>query len=94
MRPAGGDRSAPPDPKPQDDQALLRELWQIGHFGWIPEAAIRRGLIISGGEEIPAAALAERLQRLLRRGWAEQRHGDAGKGEYEWRLTDSGRSAR
>jgi hypothetical protein len=37
-------------------------LWQISHFGWIPQAAIRRSLIISGGPEIPAAALAERLR--------------------------------
>jgi hypothetical protein len=41
------------DPKPPDDQALLRECWQISHFGWIPEAAIRRSLIISGGQENP-----------------------------------------
>jgi hypothetical protein len=38
-----------PDLKPPDDQALLRECRQISHFGSIPEAAIRRSLIISGG---------------------------------------------
>jgi DNA-binding HxlR family transcriptional regulator len=94
MRPAGGDRPARPDPKPPDDQALLRECWQISHFGWIPEAAIRRSLIISSGQEITAAALTERLQQLLKRGWAEERHGATGTSEREWRLTDSGRRAR
>ncbi|MGA2929922.1 MAG: hypothetical protein ABSG43_28835 [Solirubrobacteraceae bacterium] len=94
MRPAGGDRPAGPDPELPDDQALLRECWQISHFGWIPEAAIRRGLIIAAGQEIPAAALTERLQQLLRRGWAEERDGATGTSEREWRLTDSGRRAR
>jgi hypothetical protein len=80
--------------QPRDEQSLLHELWQISHFGWIPQAAIRRSLIIScGGQEIPAAALAERLRRLLERGWAEQRR-DAALGDCQWRLTDSGRSAR
>ena len=94
MRPAGGDRPARPDSKPPDDQALLRECWQISHFGWIPEAAIRRSLIISSGQEITAAALTERLQQLLKRGWAEERHSATGTTEREWRLTDSGRRAR
>ena len=84
MRPAGSDRPARPDPEPRDDQALLHEFWQISHFGWLPEAAIRRSLIISGGPEIPAAALTERLQQLLKRGWAEERHGAAGTSEREW----------
>ncbi|MGA2930173.1 MAG: hypothetical protein ABSG43_30120 [Solirubrobacteraceae bacterium] len=66
------------NPEPRDERTLLRELWQISHFGWIPEAAIRRSLTISAGQEIPAALLAERLQQLLRRGWAEQRHRDRG----------------
>lgn len=85
--------SARPSPKPPDEQALLAELWQISHFGWIPEAAIRRTLILSRGE-IPAIVLIEGLRQLLERGWAEQRHSDAGTGEREWRLTDSGRDAR
>ena len=79
--------------KPPDERTLLAELWQISHFGWIPQAVILRSLTISG-QEVPAAALAERVQQLLERGWAEQRHGDAGTGEREWRLTDSGRNAR
>ena len=80
--------------KPPNEQALLHELWQISHFGWIPQVAIRRSLTIASGQEIPAATLAERLRQLLERGWAEQRHGDAGTGAREWRLTDSGRNAR
>jgi hypothetical protein len=83
---------ARPSPKPLDEQTLLRELWQISHFGWIPEAAIRRSLTIAGNE-IPAATLAERLRQLQQRGQAEQRHSNAGTGEREWRLTDSGRNA-
>jgi len=89
-RPPAG--PARPSPKSPDEQALLHELWQISHFGWIPEAAIRRSLTIAG-QEIAAAALAEHLQQLLERGRAEQRHSDAGTGEHEWRLTDSGRNA-
>jgi hypothetical protein len=84
---------ARPSPKPPDEQALLHELWQISHFGWIREAAILRNLTIVG-QKIPAPALAERLRQLLKRGWAEQRHSDAGTGEREWRLTDSGRNVR
>ncbi len=83
-----------PDPTPSDEQALLDELWQISHFGWIPEAAIRRALTIAGGQEISAVAVAERLRRLVERGWVEQRDRDADTQEQEWRLTDSGRSAR
>jgi hypothetical protein len=83
-----------PSAKPTDEQALLHELWQISHFGWIPGVAIRRSLTIASGQEIPAAALAERLRQLLERGWAEQRDGDGGTGAREWRLTDSGRNAR
>jgi hypothetical protein len=91
-------RSTPPNgadrPKPLDEHALLRELWQISHFGWIPEAAICRSLTIGGGQEIPAAALAERLAQLLQHGLVEHRHIDAGAGQREWRLTDIGRNAR
>ncbi len=80
--------------KQLDEQALLRELWQISHFGWMPEAAIRRSLTIAGGQEISPSAVAERLQRLQERGWVEQRESDAATHQHEWRLTDSGRSAR
>lgn len=62
---AGSVRS---DPKPSDEQALLHELWQISHFGWIPEAAIRRALTIAGGQELSTVAVAERLGRLVERG--------------------------
>ena len=79
---------------PPDEQALLFELWQISHFGWIPETAIRRSLRIAGGHEISAAVLTERMRRLLDRGWVEQRDSDPGTGGREWRLTDSGRGAR
>ncbi len=79
-------------PKPSDEQALLHELWQISHFGWISEAAIRRTLTIAGGQELSALAVGERLRPLAERGWVERRH--AGTDEHEWRLTDSGRSAR
>ena len=79
---------------PPDERALLFELWRISHFGWISETAIRRSLRIAGGNEISAGALAERLRRLLDRGWVEQRDSDPGTGGREWRLTDSGRGAR
>jgi hypothetical protein len=108
MRPAGDDMGgqilrasagyfppaapARPGPKPPDEQALLQELWQVSHFGWITEVAIRRSLTISGVHEI-LAVLAERLRHLLDRGWVEQRHSAAGTGQREWRLTDSGRNA-
>ncbi len=82
------------DPKLSDEQALLQELWQISHFGWIPEAAIRRTLTIAGGQQISAVAVAERLRGLVERGWIEQRESDADTQEPEWRLTDRGRSAR
>ena len=72
-----------------DEQTLLHELWQISHFGWIPETAVRRGLTIAGGHEIPTSALHECLRQLLERGWAELRH--TGADAREWRLTDSGR---
>ncbi len=87
--PPGG----PARPTPSDEHALLHELWQISHFGWIPEATIRRSLTIGGVQEIPAAALAERLSQLVEHGSVEQRHSDAGAGEREWRLTDTGRNA-
>jgi hypothetical protein len=90
--PAAG--SARPSAKLLDEHALLHELWQISHFGWIREAVIRRGLTIACGQEVPAAAVAEGLRQLLERGWAEQRDSDVSTREREWRLTDHGRSAR
>jgi len=108
MRPAGRDvggqiRRTPtgdapsagparPGPKPPDEQALLQQLWEVSHFGWITEVTIRRSLTISGVHEI-LAVLAERLRELLDRGWVEQRHSAAGTGQREWRLTDGGRNA-
>lgn len=93
---AGHDSPAGPAPrsaKPLNEQALLHELWQISHFGWIREVTIRRGLAIAG-QEIHDATLANCLGRLLERGWVEPRHSDSGTGHREWRLTDSGRNAR
>ncbi len=76
-----------------DEHALLDELWQISHFGWVTQSTIHRGVTISAGHEIPATALAQRLRQLLERGWAEQRLSTARTGEREWRLTDSGRNS-
>ena len=75
------------------DQALLEQLWLIGHFGWIAQATIHRALIISDADEILAADLPERLRQLQQRGWVQQRDSDAGVDELEWRLTGSGREA-
>ena len=82
------------EPHAAEAQALLEELWQISHLGWIPEAAILRSLTIAVGQEIPAAGVPDGLGKLLERGWAEQRDGDAGTGDREWRLTDNSRNAR
>src|ERR1035441_4585816 len=85
-----GDREAigPADraAKASDELQWLHGLWQISHFGWTAEAPIRRGLS-------KASALADHLQLLLERGWAEQRDSGAGSGEHEWRLTSRGRDA-
>ena len=76
---------------PPSDEELLHELWLISHFGWIADATISRSLIISGGQDILASGLGDRLRQLLNRGWVERRHND---GETdEWRLTDGGRDA-
>jgi DNA-binding HxlR family transcriptional regulator len=80
-------------PTPFDDLALLHELWQVSHFGWIAEATIRRSLMIASGHEIAAAALAQRLGQLRQLGWVEECHSEADTDQREWRLTDSGRSA-
>ena len=79
--------------KPLEDRWLLHELWLIGHFGWISEATILRSLMIASGHDLAPAALAERLGGLRQLGWLEERHGEAGEGRREWRLTDGGRGA-
>ena len=78
---------------PPSDQDVLHELWLISHFGWIADATISRALFISGVQVTLASGRADRLRQLLNRGWVEQRDGDAGTDEPEWRLTDSGRDA-
>jgi hypothetical protein len=79
--------------KPPDELSLLTEIWQISHFGWVPEAAIRRGVIIAGSGDVSPGILAEVLGQLSERGWVEQRPSVAGIDEPEWRLTNQGRSA-
>jgi hypothetical protein len=79
--------------KPPDERSLLTEIWQISHFGWVPEAAIRRGVIIAGSGDVSTTILAEVLRQLFERGWVEQRPSAAGIDEPEWRLTNQGRSA-
>ena len=76
---------------PPSEEELLHELWLISHFGWIADAAIRRGVIISGAREVLASGLGDRLGQLVNRGWVERRQSDGGTDEPEWRLTDSGR---
>ena len=77
-----------------DQRTLIDELWRISHFGWIPEAAIRRALTLARGHEIPNDSLHQGLCQLLERGCLEHRDSDADTGEHHWRLTDSGRHAR
>jgi len=84
---------SPRTPEPPDGQALLWESWRISHFGWMPEATIRRGLTITDGRQISAAAVVERLRGLRELGWVEQRDSSRSAGERPWRLTDSGRSS-
>jgi len=79
---------------PLDERALIDELWRISHFGWIPEAAIRRALTLARGQEIPTDSLHQGLLRLLDRGCLEHRDSDADTGDHHWRLTDSCRHAR
>jgi hypothetical protein len=79
---------------PLDERTLIDELWQVSHFGWIPEAAIRRALMLSRGQEIGTDSVHQGLRRLLDRGCVEHRDSDADTGEHHWRLTDSGRHAR
>ena len=82
-----------PRRKLPDEHALLHELWQISHFGWIAHATMLRSLTISAGHQIADAARAGQLQQLLDRGWMEQRSSAAHADQPEWRLTDSGRNA-
>jgi hypothetical protein len=76
-----------------DQRTLIDELWRISHFGWIPEAAIRRALTLAGEHEIPNS-LHQGLRQLLERGCVDHRDSDADTGEHHWRLTDTGRHAR
>ena len=77
-----------------DQRTLIDELWRISHFGWIPEAAIRRALTLAGMHEIPSDSLHQGLRQLLERGCLDHRDSDADTGEHHWRLTDTGRHAR
>lgn len=74
-----------------EERTLLEELWRISHFGWIPEAAIRRALTLAGGRELPTDSLHQGLRRLLDRGWLEHQVSADTDDEQRWRLTDSGR---
>ena len=76
------------------ERTLLEELWRISHFGWIPEAMIRRALTLAGGREFPTDSLRQGLRRLLDRGWVEHQPGENTDGEQRWRLSDSGRQMR
>jgi hypothetical protein len=80
--------------RPLDERTLIDELWRISHFGWIPEAAIRRTLTLSRGQAIGADSVHHGLRRLLDRGCVEHRDSNGDTGEHHWRLTDSGRHAR
>ena len=74
-----------------DERTLREELWRISHFGWIPEAVIRRALTLTGGRELPADSVHQGLRRLLDRGWVEYQARKDVDGERCWRLSDSGR---
>jgi hypothetical protein len=77
-----------------EERTLLEELWRISHFGWIPEAVIRRTLTLAAGRELPAENLHQGLRRLLDRGWVEHQASEDTDGEQRWRLSDSGRQMR
>jgi hypothetical protein len=83
-----------PSRRPLDERTLIDELWRISHFGWIPEAAIRRALTLARGQEIATDSLHQGLRQLLDHGCLEHRDSDADSGDHHWRLTDSGRHAR
>jgi DNA-binding HxlR family transcriptional regulator len=72
---------------------MLTELWQLSHFGWITEAAVRRSVIIASGHDVTPGLVADGMRQLLERGWVERRPLASGTDESEWRLTGSGRSA-
>ena len=74
-----------------EERTLREELWRISHFGWIPEAVIRRALTLTGGRELPADSVHQGLRRLLDRGWVEYQASEDADGERCWRLSDSGR---
>ncbi len=76
---------------PPDERMMLNELWQISHFGWITEAAVRRSVIIASGRDVSPAFVAAGLRQLLERGWVEPRPSAANADEFEWRLTGGGR---
>ena len=76
-----------------DEHALLHELWQISHFGWVAHATMLRSLTVTAGHHTADGALAGHLQQLRDRGWVQQRSSAAHAGQREWRLTDSGRNA-
>jgi hypothetical protein len=77
-----------------EERTLLEELWRISHFGWIPEAMIRRALTLAGGRELPTDSLHQGLRRLLDRGWVEHQASEDTDGEQHWRLTERGRRIR
>ena len=74
-----------------EERTLLEELWRISHFGWIPEAAIRRALTLAGARELPTDSLHQGLRGLLDRGWLEHQVSEDTDGEQRWRLSDTGR---
>ena len=74
-----------------EERTLLEELWRISHFGWIPEAVIRRALTLAGARQLPTDSVHQGLRRLLDRGWVEYQASEDGDGECCWRLSDSGR---
>ena len=77
-----------------EERTLLEELWRISHFGWMPEAVIRRALTLAGGRELPTDSVHQGLRRLLERGWVEHQAGEDADGEQHWRLSDRGRRIR
>ena len=77
-----------------EERTLLEELWRISHFGWIPEALIRRALTLAGGRELPTDSVHQGLRRLLDRGWIEHQASEDTDGEQHWRLSDRGRQTQ
>jgi hypothetical protein len=99
IRPPGPTAAQPadrtqPSPTPLEERTLIDELWSISHFGWIPEAVIRRVLTLTRGDDVPIGGVHQGLRQLLDHGWVEHRESDPNDGEHHWRLTDSGRDAR